>query len=462
MNPVGYLDTGVLYCDDNLSRLSEFPSECVDLIYLDPPFFSNRFYEVIWGDEAEVRSFEDRWEGGVHHYIGWMQDRILELHRILKPTGSLYLHCDRHAGHRLKLLLDDVFGENRFQNEVIWYFRGGGVSKRRWGRRHQTIFFYSKGTEWTFNVDPVRTEYSESVMESLPSRYDKSYRGDRVYSGYRPNPLGKHPDDVWPIQPIMPSDKTERLGYPTQKPEALLEQIIQASSNPGDIVLDPFCGCGTTVAVAEKLQRKWIGIDISPSAIGVMKRRLEKIGATPEIVGLPMTEADLRTLKPFEFQNWVIQQVNGTPSPRRSGDMGIDGLSFMYHEPIQVKRSDHVGRNVVDNFSWAVKRSGNDVGYIVAFSFTKDAHEEVARASRGGEVNIVLVTVADLLNASEAMTRPGAPMPPRRRAVRATPDLMRLLSALERSVEDRPLPASRPKDARPPVEELIESDIAAD
>lgn len=234
MNPIGFLETGVLVCGDNMERLAEFPDECIDLVYLDPPFFSNRQYEVIWGDEAEVRSFEDRWQGGMHHYIEWMRDRLFPLRRVLKATGSLYLHCDWHAAHYLKQMLDEVFGANfhgnagGFQNEIVWYYRGGGVSPRRWGRRHDSIFFYTKGKSWTFNVDPVRTEYSESVMGSLPSRYDKSYRGERVYSGYRPNPLGKHPDDVWPIQPLMPSDKKERLGYPTQKPEVLLERIILA------------------------------------------------------------------------------------------------------------------------------------------------------------------------------------------------------------------------------------------
>jgi DNA modification methylase len=140
-----------------------------------------------------------------------------------------------------------------------------------------TIFFYAAGKEWTFNIDPVRTAYSESVMESLPSRYDKSYRKNKVYSGYKPNPKGKHPDDVWPIQPLMPSDKTERLGYPTQKPEELLQQIILASSNEGDVVLDPFAGCGTALVVAQRFKREWVGIDISPTAVNLMKRRMEKV-----------------------------------------------------------------------------------------------------------------------------------------------------------------------------------------
>ena len=126
MTPVGFLDTGVIYCGDNLKRLSEFPSDSVDLIYLDPPFFSNRHYEVIWGDEAEVRSFEDRWAGGIEVYVEWMRERVMEIRRVLKETGSVYLHCDWHASHYLKVMMDDVFGQQHFQNEFVWYYSGGG------------------------------------------------------------------------------------------------------------------------------------------------------------------------------------------------------------------------------------------------------------------------------------------------------------------------------------------------
>ncbi len=410
--PSESVDTGVIYCDDNLSRLAQFPRESVDLIYLDPPFFSNRQYEVIWGDEAEVRSFEDRWEGGIYHYVEWMKERVFEMNRVLKPTGSLYLHCDWHASHYLKVMLDEVFGDDRFQNELVWWYRGGGVSPRRFGRRHDTIFWYTKSGKWTFNVDPVRTAYSPSVMESLPSRYDKSYRGDRVYSGYRPNPLGKHPDDVWPIQPLMPSDTKERLGYPTQKPEALLDVIVQASTNPGDIVLDPFAGCGTAVVVAHRRKRQWIGIDISPTACNLMRRRLHKVGALDvRLVGMPTTLADLHALKPFEFQNWVVDRINGIQSNRKSGDMGVDGHTFFLHEPVQIKQSDSIGRNVIDNFETAVKRDGKKRGFVIAFSFGRGAHEEAARVRREG-LDIQLVTVADLLDRlDEVQVRMGTTSP---------------------------------------------------
>lgn len=390
------IETGVVYCDDNLARLALLPANSVDLIYLDPPFFSNRQYEVIWGDEAEVRSFEDRWEGGVYHYVDWLKERVIEMWRVLKPTGSLYLHCDWHASHYIRVMLDEQLGDEHFQNEIIWHYRGGGVSPKRFGRRHDSIFLYTKGKEWTFNVDPIRTAYSASVLESPISRYDKSYRGDKVYSGYRPNPLGKHPDDVLDIQAILPS-AGERLGYPTQKPEELLEVFVKGSSNPGDVVLDPFAGCGTALVVAQRLGREWVGIDISPTASNLMKRRLLKVGASSvKLIGMPTSENDLLALKPFEFQNWIIDRINGIQANRQSGDMGIDGWTFFLHDPVQIKQSQSVGRNVIDNFETAVKRARKSSGVVVAFSFTRGAHEEVARSHKDG-FNLHLVTVNDLL-----------------------------------------------------------------
>ncbi len=440
MSAVAYLETNVLYCDDNLHRLAQFPANCVDLIYLDPPFFSNRQYEVIWGDEAEVRSFEDRWEGGINVYVEWMRERVIELHRILKPTGSLYFHCDWHAAHYLKQMLDDVFGLNQFQNEIIWYYRGAGVSPKRWGRRHDNILFYTKGKKWTFNVDPVRQPYSAESLERLKYKA-RSFRKNKTYDTYEANPLGKHPDDVWELQPIMPSDK-ERLGYPTQKPERLLERILLASSNEGDVILDPFAGCGTTLTVAQRLKREWLGIDVSPTAVELMRRRMAKVGATNiKLVGMPVTVEQLKALKPFEFQNWVIQRFNGSHSPKKSGDMGIDGFSFMLHEPIQVKQSPNVGRPTVDSFETAIDRTGKKKGYIVAFSFSRGAFEEAARSKKEKGVEIQLVTVEELLEDKVDLITPQSGG----------------LFSLEADV---PLPPARPADARPGIEELVASDLA--
>ena len=383
-----------------------------------------------------------------------------------KETGSVYLHCDWHASHHLKVMMDDVFSGGEFQNEVIWYYRGAGVSPRRWARRHDTILFYTKGKdEWTFNPDPVRGEYAEATKERF-KHYVGNVRKGGNFGEQNLNPAGKHPDDVWEISIVAPSAKA-RLGYPTQKPEELLERIVLASSNPGDIVLDPFAGCGTTQVVAERLGREWIGIDISPTAVNLMRRRLLTAtngAADVKLIGMPTSEADLKALKPFEFQNWVMQQTSATASPRKSGDMGIDGLSFMYHDPIQVKQSEKVGRNVVDNFETAVERSGKDTGYIIAFSFTRGAREEAARAKAAGKVNVVLITVEELLLATNAMTRPTespiaeelTPVAPARWRGPSR-DHKRLLAALSESAHLPPIIAPK-RNAKPSGQDLVDSE----
>lgn len=192
-----------------------------------------------------------------------------------------------------------------------------------------------------------------------------------------------------------PTDK-ERLGYPTQKSEELLMRIIRTGSNPTDIVLDPFCGCGTAIAVAHKLGMRWIGVDVSPTACKLMEKRMVSIGARPQLMGMPMTIEELRKLEHFEFQNWVVQRLFGRVSDRKSSDMGIDGYTFEGN-PIQVKQSEDVGRNTVDNFETAMRRRGAKKSIIVAFSFGKGAYEEVARTKLQDGLEIHLIKVADLL-----------------------------------------------------------------
>lgn len=484
------LQTGVLYCDDNLERLTRFPAQSADLIYLDPPFFSNRDYEVIWGDEAEVRSFEDRWEGGMNHYVGWMRERAIEMYRVLKPTASIYLHCDQNASHYLKVMMDGVFGAANFRNQVVWRRTPSkGLMSRRLARNHDILLSYQMSDDATWNTDAVFMPYDpDALHEKTASKYryrDEEGRLYRLDNLINPNPnrpnltyeflgvtrvwrwtkermqeaydaglivqtrpgavpqlkryldeqRGRPLDDVWiDIDPLN-SQARERLGYPTQKPEALLKRIIALTTNENDVVLDPFCGCGTTVAVAEQMHRRWVGIDISPTAVEIMKARLEKLGTKDvKTVGMPESEDELRTLKPFEFQNWVIRRVDGTHSPRRTSDMGIDGFSFLEHAPIQVKRSDRVGRNVVDNFETAVERYGADKGYVVAFSFTRGAVEEVARVKAAKGLDIELVTVQDLLLGTSELVAP----------------------VLNRQVLELPKP--RPKTAKPTAEQLVESD----
>ncbi|MHC1581747.1 MAG: DNA methyltransferase [Candidatus Syntropharchaeia archaeon] len=380
-----------IYCGDCKEVLKKFPDECVDLIYMDPPFFSNKKYEVIWKDGFEVRAFEDRWKGGIEHYIGWMEERIRECHRVLKKTGSIYLHCDWHASHYLKVMMDRVFGYNKFRNEIVWHYVGGGWSKSFWSRKHDIILFYTKSNEWTFNVDDVRVPYDEKTIE----------RNKYILAGkVRPiNPSGRLPDDVWDI-PVLRQNAKERLGYPTQKPEKLLERIIKASSNPGDIVLDPMCGCGTAVAVAHKLGRQWIGIDVSPTACRLMTDRLRSLGVSigeNDIVGLPRTIEELRSMHWFEFQNWVCQKLGGRVSTGDEDKKGIDGWTFD-GRPIQVKRwGKKVGRTVVDQFETTLRKFKKDKGIIVAFSFTRDAYEEVARAKMHDGLEIELKRVDELV-----------------------------------------------------------------
>lgn len=505
MAPVRYLETGMLHCGDNLDVLSGMPDECVDLIYLDPPFFSNRNYEVIWGDEAELRSFRDRWQGGIDTYLDWIEPRLRQMHRLLKDTGTLYLHCDPSASHYLKVMLDGLFGRANFRNEIVWQRSGAKNDPKRFGRTHDLILFYTKSAKFSWNPqyspiidENIRKNYT-AIEEETGRRYrlsdltankgggDTNYEwhGVRPYKGrhwaysrekmdrmlaegrivfrrtgmpafkrYLDERPGTPLQDVWTDVPGLASSSRERVGYPTQKPEALLDRIIAASSNEGDVVLDPYCGCGTTIAVAQRMKRQWIGIDISPTAVALMKRRMERFGITVGADGLPMTPADLKKLDPHEFQNWIIGRVLGTHSPRKRPDGGIDGFSFLEQLPIQVRRREKVGRIEIDAFQAAVARTRKHKGYYVAFSYTRDAYAEVARAKREGGPEIALVTVADLVEVGELVDSAD-----RERLIpdlsRVTPDLMGLFSAWKRGVQERPLIVAPDKDAKPQAGELL-------
>lgn len=386
------LETNLIYCGDNLEVLAKFPDKSVDLIYADPPFFSNKTYEIIWGNGAEMKVYEDRWKGGINVYIEWMKERLWQCCRVLKDTGSIYLHCDWHANHRLRIAMDDIFDDRNFRNEIIWCYRQGGRSNKIFGRKHDTILFYTKTNKWVFNADFVRIAYHGT------GGYQTSGKGVTIEGKvYKPHQEGKISEDWWDIPALPPMDK-ERLGYPTQKPEALLKRIIGASSNRGNIVLDPFAGGGTTLVVAHQLGREWIGIDVSPIACNKMKARLEKVGATNiRIIGAPKTIPELKALEPFQFQNWVIDRIGGHGSTKKSSDMGIDGFTFMAREPIQVKQSEGIGRNVVDNFETAIRRQHKKCGYIIAFAFGKGAYEEAARAKlEKDSLDIKLVRVDEL------------------------------------------------------------------
>lgn len=508
VSPVGFLETGVLHRGDSLEVLPQFPAECVDMCYLDPPFFGNRVWEVVFGDEAEVRSFESRTEGGIQHYVGWIESRLRHIHRILKRTGSLYLHCDPASSHYLKVMLDDVFGAQNFRNEIIWKRTSAHSSARRYGPVHDTILFYTKTESyvWNQNYQPLPQETIDQWYNNVDPETGRRFnRADLTASGIRtgpsgapwrgidPSAKGRHwaiPGFVaeivagkdtlealdaldearrifWPrkaggmpmvkryleesrgvpaqdvITHISPLKNvtTERIGWPTQKPEALLELFIQSSTKQGQIVLDPFCGCGTTVAVAHKLQRQWIGIDVSPLAVQIMKERVEKVGAVPTVYGLKRTIDELRREDPLRFQEWVIWRIGGIRQSRQTGDLGIDGYSFFDRYPIQIKRSDGVGRKVVDEFEAAVEREGKRKGYIVAFSFTSGAVEEAARVKRQRGLEIVLVKVADVVRWGELIDVAAEDgRPPSTQG--AVPDLIGLFKVLQAVAEGRAIPDS--------------------
>ena len=255
-----------LFFGDCLHVMRSLPSETIDLIYIDPPFFSGRNYNIIFGDQNEVRSFSDIWEGGMPGYLIWLNTRLYEIKRVLKKTGSIYVHLDWHASHYVKVEMDKIFGYDNFINEVVWAYRTQGATKRRWSRKHDVLLLYGKSDIWEFNYQTER-----SYMQHTYG-FKKDFKIDEDGKQYRDALIR----DIWEISALQ-SATYEAIGYPTQKPEALLERIIQASSNKGDVVADFFCGGGTTLAVAQKLGRRWIGCDISRVAVALTADRIARI-----------------------------------------------------------------------------------------------------------------------------------------------------------------------------------------
>lgn len=474
--------TQVIYCGDNLTKLSKLDSHSVDLIYIDPPFNSNRNYELFWGETKEKRAFEDRHES-TRAYIDYMRPRCVELSRVLKKTGSFYYHCDWHASHYVKVMLDQIFGENNFVNEVVWKRQSSHndakQGSKHYGRLHDTLMFYCGGSDhYTWNQQYVPLD--QSYIKSHYSQTDKTGRrfqwGDlRAPGGAAPSkgnphytvlgvegywrysqekmkqliaegrvavpprgstprfkryldeskglPVGSVWDDINPVN----SQAKEGVGYPTQKPLPLLERIIKTSSNPGDIVLDAFCGCGTALVSAETLERQWIGIDISPTACRVMAERLEKVCKLKEgkdffVRDLPRSERQLREMPAFEFENWAVIALGGIPNVAQVGDMGIDGriypvsatpkkdkkskqLDFMDEwYPVQVKQKDKAGRPDIDSFEAVMHREKRALGYFVAFDFTSDARAEIRSFQKSTGKLIVPLTVRQILDEELAIT----------------------------------------------------------
>lgn len=456
------MDSNMLYYGDNLDVLRRHvKDESVDLVYLDPPFNSNANYNVLFAEHAGIRSaaqmkaFEDTWRwdqaaanayqevveaGGkvsqvmqafqtllgysdMLAYLAMMAPRLVELQRVLKPSGSIFLHCDPTASHYLKLLLDAVFGQTNFRNELVWHYQRWPAKQRNFQRMHDVILFYSMVYRRnTFNI----------LLEPLSPGTLKRWRGKKSRVEFEGNvrlvtqmteedSLGRPVDDVWDM-PVINSQAKERLGYPTQKPQALLERIITASSNPGGLVLDPFCGCGTTIAAAQRTGRRWIGIDITHLAIGLMKHRLRDAFGDQvnyQVIGEPVSLPDAENLAasdPYQFQWWALGLVGARHVDQKKGaDKGIDGRIYFHDEAegaktkqvvLSVKAGQNIGVSMVRDLGHVVTRENAEIGVLITMQEpTQPMKTEAAGSgfyhSPGWDQNyprLQILTIAQLLD----------------------------------------------------------------
>lgn len=452
-----------LYFGDNLEIMREhIPDESVDLIYLDPPFKSNATYNVLFEEKngtqsrAQIKAFEDTWHWGIESeseykelvesgpkgiadlmqsmrgflgtndmmaYLVMMAIRLLEMKRVLKETGSIYLHCDPTASHYIKLTMDAVFDFN-FRNEIIWCYTGASSpGQRQFPRKHDIILWYSKSGEWVFNDENVRVSYSKATKARIKAGKSGGRSAESVFHGQRTqrtaHEKGKIVEDWWDL-PLVGSTAKERLGYPTQKPEALLERIIAASSTEGDIILDPFCGCGTTITVAEKLKRRWIGIDITHLAVSLMRYRLEDTFGPElspyEVIGDPK---DLKSAEALakgdrsEFERWAVGMIKAMPYKPKGADSGIDGYIYFHDDTsgkakeviIQVK-SGHVGSSQIRDLKGVLEREKAQIGaFITLQEPTREMIKEAAtagfyecKAQNKQYPKIQILTIEDLFN----------------------------------------------------------------
>lgn len=510
-----------LYYGDNLDILPGLADESVDLVYLDPPFNSNRSYNVIFAKHAgmdaaaQIEAFDDTWhwtpvtdqqyqryalagelpprvadaltafrtllgENDAMAYLVNMAPRLVELRRVLKPTGSLYLHCDPTMSHYLKVMLDAIFEPEQFQDEISWQRAGAKNDSVRYGRCHDVILFYTAGKKFTWNpqytpfgqgsidknythleaetgrryrrgdltaakpggdvdfewhgVRPYKGRhwaYSKEHLEQMYAEGRIEFRstGMPVYKRYLDEQPGVPLQDVWTDIRLTSADK-ERLGYPTQKPLALLERIISSSSNEGDVVLDPFCGCGTTIDAAQRLGRQWIGIDITFIAVDLIEKRLRHaygsgVTETYEMDGIPRDLASAQSLfdrSPFDFERWAVSRINAQPNVKQVGDKGVDGVARFYLDKknvgrvlVSVKGGKTIGPNFVRDLIGTVHSQKAEMGVLIAMA--EPSRGVIEAANVGGfytwPVNgqsyarIQVVTVGDLLHGK----RPDMPPP---------------------------------------------------
>ena len=475
-----------LYFGDNLDILREhIKDESVDLIYLDPPFNSNANYNVLFktpkGHESvsQIEAFEDTWhwneqaerefgelvrcgnsdvsemiqalrrflgENDMMAYLTMMANRLLELHRVLKPTGSLYLHCDPTASHYLKIVLDGVFGKTNFRSEISWKrssaHNDAKQGRKQYGNIRDVILFYTKSNDWNWNW--LYTVYDEKYLNDFYKHIEagsgRRYQLDNLtgpggaakgnpsyevmgvtrywrYSQDKMNALIKegrivqtsigsvprykrYLDEMNGVAlqndwgDILPAQGNEYLGYPTQKPLALLERIIAASSNEGDVILDPFCGCGTAVHAAQKLNRQWLGIDITHLAVSLIEKRMKDAfaGIVFEVEGTPKDfegARDLSLRDKYQFQWWACSLINAQPyqGKKKGADSGIDGLIYFNDDGkmpkkivVSVKGGDNVSVAMVRDLAHVVEREKAEIGLFVTLAeATRPMREEALK-----------------------------------------------------------------------------------
>ncbi len=526
-----------LYYGDNLDVLRRYiADDSIDLVYLDPPFKSEQNYNVLFAERdgsrsaAQIQAFEDTWqwdqsaaaafeevvetggqvslamqafrqaigESDLLAYLSMMAPRLKELHRVLKPTGSLYLHCDPTASHYLKMLLDAVFGPQFFQNEIVWKRTSARSDSKRWNHIHDTILLYSVSSTFTWNrqFTPYDESYTEKFYRFVDPDTGRRYASDNLtaagtregtsgdtwrginvkakgihwkYQTSKLDELDKQGRIIWPAKkggvprfkryldempgvaiqsivsdiPPLSAQSAEKLGYPTQKPEALLERIINASSNEGDTVLDPFCGCGTTIAAAQKLHRQWVGIDITSLAITLIKHRLQSAYGSAveyEIIGEPVSASDAEQLAkddPYQFQWWALGLVGARPVEQKKGaDKGIDGRLFFHDDAKGGKtkqiifsvKAGNVSVSYVRDLRGVLDREKAEIGVLISLKPpTRDMRKEAASADfydspwKTKHPRLQLFTVEELLEGK----RPDIPYGGDLRTFKAAPRVKR-------------------------------------
>ncbi len=426
-----------LFFGDNLHVMRMLPSESIDLIYLDPPFFSGRNYNVIFGDANEVRSFTDIWEGGMPGYLTWLNARLLEMKRLLKPTGSLYVHLDSHASHYVKCELDRIFGYDHFLCEIIWKRISSGRKARsyKWLSVNDTILLYEKqehnissqyapysekyltryteedehGKYYWDNIGTYSKERLDMLIAQGRVRFPENTNAKPRIKNYLHEGKGVIVDNIWTDIPPVNSQSKDRIGYPTQKPEALVERIIEASSNEGDVVADFFCGGGTTLVSAQRLGRRWIGCDISRIAVAITADRVTSIAMQSNNGGKPAVQQtivpspdismeywgiyeipSLTKLNDNEFRSFVVSAYNGRPASDEDEVHGYKEGIPLYVGPSS--QDTPITKEQVMGFAKTVRtKKGKNRGIMLAWAFAPSAQTAAARLEDEKKVSVEFV-----------------------------------------------------------------------